>query len=133
MESGVVNEQKTTINNSIIIEGNIQAKEHLIINGTITGNIDIRGFNLFLGPGGKIEGEIRAKNVRIRGHMKGDIVATGTIEVTKEADFFGKISSRGISIEHGAYLDAYVDSGEKHSGTLSSKKTPTEISTARSV
>jgi len=133
MESGVVNEQKTTINNSIIIEGDIQAKEHLIINGTITGNIDIRGFNLFLGPGGKIEGEIRAKNVRIRGHMKGDIVATGTIEVTKEADFFGKISSRGISIEHGAYLDAYVDSGKKHSGTLSSKKTPTEISTAKSV
>jgi cytoskeletal protein CcmA (bactofilin family) len=133
MESGVVNEQKTTINTSIIIDGNIQAKEHQIINGTITGNIDIREFNLFLGPGGKIEGEIRAKNVRIRGHMTGDIVATGTVDVTKEANFIGKITSRGISIEHGAYLDAYVDSGKKTSGTPSSKKTPIEKPTTTSV
>jgi len=132
MESGVVNEQKTTINNSIIIDGNIQAKGHLIINGTMTGNIDIRDFNLFLGPGGKIEGEIRAKNVRIRGHMKGEIVATGTVEVTKEANFFGKITSRGISIEHGAYLKAHVNSGEKSSGTLSSKMTPPEKSITKS-
>ena len=133
MENVVVNAKKTTINSSIIIDGNIQAKEHLIINGTITGNIDIKEFNLFLAPGGKIEGEIRAKNVRIRGHMKGNIVATGTVEVTKEADFYGKITSRGISIENGAYLAAYVDSGKKTSGTVSSKKTPIEKAITSSV
>jgi cytoskeletal protein CcmA (bactofilin family) len=109
MEDGVVKEEKTTINRSTIIDGNIKAKEHLIINGTIKGNVEIRNFNLFLGPGGRLEGEVHAQNVRIRGQMKGDIKATGKVEITKGANFSGKIESKGISVEQGAYFDAYVD------------------------
>lgn len=123
---GIVNEEKTTISNSTTIDGNIKAKEHLVINGTIKGNVNIEGHNLFLGPGGKIEGEVRAQNVRIRGHMKGDIVATGKVEITKEANYFGKIKSKGIAVEQGAYFDAYVDLGEKTSGTAQPKRTLTE-------
>ena len=113
MEDGVVKEEKTTINNSTIIDGNIKAEEHLIINGTIKGNVDIKGFNLFLGSGGKIEGEVHAQNIRIRGQMKGDIIATGKVEITREANYSGKIKSKGISVEQGAFFDAYVDLGEK--------------------
>jgi len=113
METGVVNEAKTTINNSTIIDGSIKANEHLVINGRITGNVEIPTYNLFLGPCGKIEGEVRAHDVRIRGHMNGDIVATGKVEITKEANFSGKIKSKGITVEQGAYFDAYVDLGKK--------------------
>ena len=67
---GIVNQEKTTINNSTIIDGNIKAKEHLVINGTIKGNVSIEGHNLFLGPSGKIEGEVRAHNVRVRGETE---------------------------------------------------------------
>jgi cytoskeletal protein CcmA (bactofilin family) len=133
MENGVVNEQKTTINSSTVIDGNIKAKEHLVINGRITGNVEIPNYNLFLGPGGKIEGDIRAQNVRIRGHMKGDIVSTGTVEITKEANFSGKIKSKGISVEQGAYFEAFVHLGETTSGTVPLKKTPTEKSPTTSV
>ncbi len=109
---GIVKEDKTTINSSTTINGNIMAKEHLIINGTIKGNVDIRGYNLFLGPGGRIQGEVRAQNVRIRGHMKGDIIATGKVEITNEANFSGNIKSKGISVEQGAYFDAFVNLGQ---------------------
>jgi cytoskeletal protein CcmA (bactofilin family) len=126
MENGVVNVQKTTINSSTTIDGNIKAKEHLLINGTIKGNVNIEGHNLILGPGGKIEGEIRAHDVRIRGHLKGDIVATGTVEITKEANYSGDIKSKGISVEQGAYFDAFVHLGEKISETEKPKKTPIE-------
>ena len=122
---GIVKEEKTTINNSTTIDGNIKAKEHLVINGTINGNVNIEGHNLFLGPGGKIEGEVRAHDVRIRGHMNGDIVATGKVEITKEANYSGKIKSKGIAVEQGAYFDAYVSLGEKTSGTAPAKGTLT--------
>ena len=46
MEDGIVNEEKTTINRSTVIDGRIKAEEHLIINGTIKGNIEIKGYNL---------------------------------------------------------------------------------------
>jgi len=123
---GIVKEEKTTINNSTTIDGNIKAKEHLIINGRIKGNVDIEGYNLFLGPGGRLEGEARAQNVRIRGNMKGDIIASGKVEIAKEANFSGNIKSKGISVEQGAYFDAYVDLGQKPSETSTPKKTPIE-------
>ena len=123
---GIVKEEKTTINSSTIIDGNIKAEEHLVINGRITGNVEILNYNLFLGPGGRIEGQIRAQNVKIRGHMKGDIVATGKVEITKEANFSGKIKSNGISVEQGAYFDAYVDLGRKPYGSEKPKKAPSD-------
>ena len=121
MEDGIVKEDKTTISNSTIIEGNIKAQEHLIINGTIKGKVEINNFSLFLGPSGRLEGEVHAQDVRIRGHMRGDIKATGKVEITTEANFSGKIKSKSISVEHGAYFDASVELGSGSTGTESQK------------
>jgi cytoskeletal protein CcmA (bactofilin family) len=123
MEDGIVEEDKTTINHSTVIEGNIKAKEHLVINGTIIGSVEIKGFKLFLGPSGRLEGEVHAKDVRIRGHMKGDIKATGIVQITKEANYSGKIESKGISVEQGAYFDAFVNLGRSVSETKAQKGT----------
>ena len=121
MEDGIVKEDKTTISNSTIIEGNIKAQEHLIINGTIEGKVEINNFNLFLGPSGRLEGEVHAQDVRIRGHMRGDIKATGKVEITTEANFSGKIMSKSISVEHGAHFDASVELGRGSTGPESHK------------
>ena len=121
---GIVKEDKTTINHSTIIEGKIKAKEHLIINGTINGNIEIKGFKLFLGPSGRLEGEVHAKDVRIRGHMKGDIKATGLVQITKEANYSGKIESKAIAVEPGAYFDAFVNLGQRVSETKAQEENP---------
>ena len=111
MENGIKKEEKTAISNSTVIVGNISAKEHLIINGRVKGNLEIKGYNLFIGPKGKLEGEVQAQNVRIRGHMRGEIKANGTVEITKEADFSGNIESKGVSVEKGAFFDASVKLG----------------------
>lgn len=44
--------------------------------------------------------------------MKGDIIATGKVEITNEANFSGNIKSKGISVEQGAYFDAFVNLGQ---------------------
>jgi cytoskeletal protein CcmA (bactofilin family) len=41
--------------------------------------------------------------------MKGEIKAKGKVEITKEADFAGKIESKSISVENGAYFNASVN------------------------
>ena len=113
MEDGIVREEKTSISNSTSIIGDIKAEEHLIINGTIKGNVEILDYNFFLGPSGRIEGNVHAQNVRIRGYMNGEIKAKGKVEITKEADFSGKIESKSISVESGAHFNASVNSGRK--------------------
>jgi cytoskeletal protein CcmA (bactofilin family) len=117
MDSGNRQEKKTAISNSTTIVGNITAEENLIINGTVKGNIEIKDYDLFLDPDGRLEGEVHAHNVRIRGHMRGEINAKGKVEITQEADFSGEIKSKSISVDKGAYFDASVSLGLKPQGT----------------
>ena len=111
MDDGIIHEEKTSISNSTSIVGDIKAEEHLIINGTIKGNVEITNYNFFLGPSGRIEGQVHAQNVRIRGHMKGEIQAKGKVEITKEANYSGNVTSKGISVEDGANFNASVKLG----------------------
>ena len=113
MKDEIIQEEKSSISSSTSIVGDIKAKEHLIINGTIKGSIEIKGYNLFIGPNGRLEGQAHAQNVRIRGHMQGKITAEEKVEITTEAYFSGNIKSKSISVEKGAYFDALVDLGSK--------------------
>ena len=122
MQDEVIQQEKTSISSTTSIVGDIKAEEHLIINGTVRGNIEISGHNFFLGPSGRLKGKIQAQNVKIRGHMDGDIKAKGRVEITKEAKFLGKIESKSISVESGAYFDAIVNLGQKSTGTATEKE-----------
>jgi cytoskeletal protein CcmA (bactofilin family) len=116
MQNGIKQKEKTSINNLTYIVGNIKAEEHLIINGKLKGSVEIRNHNFFLGPSGRIKGNIYAQNARIRGHMKGEIKAKGKVEITREAKFSGKIISKSITVEKGAYFDASVSLGQQSPG-----------------
>ncbi len=113
MQDRADKEENTTVNFSTTIEGNLEANEHLIVNGTIQGNVDIKTFDLFLNPSGRLEGDVHAQNVRIQGYMRGDIKATGKVEIAREANFSGKINSKWISLEKADFFDTYVDLGQK--------------------
>lgn len=108
-------EEKTTIGQHISIEGQIRGTEHLIIEGSMKGNVQMEKHNFTVGANGQVEGEVRAQNVSISGQLKGTITAIGKVEVTKEADFFGDIKAKSISVEDGAYFKGSIElSREPH-------------------
>ena len=123
MQNAIKQVEKTFISSSTSIVGNLKTAENLIINSTLKGNVEIGDYDFFLGPNGRLEGEVHAKNVRIRGHMKGEIKAKEKVEITKEAHFSGKIISKSISVEKGAYFDAYVDLHRESPGGGTLKET----------
>ena len=116
MQDEIIQQEKTSISNTTSIVGDIKAEENLIINGIVKGNIEIKDHNFFLGPSGRLQGEIHGQNIKIRGQMKGEIKAEGKVEITKEAKFSGKIESKSISVERGAFFDAIVNLGHKSPG-----------------
>ena len=73
------------------------------------GNVELEKHNLTVGPRGRVDGEIRAQNVSISGQLQGTINALGKVEVTKEADFFGEIKAKNISVEDGAYFKGSIE------------------------
>ena len=104
-----VSNAKTIIGKDISIEGDIRGNEHLVIDGSVNGNIEMAAHNFSLGPDGMVEGEIHARNITISGRMKGNIKTPGKIEITKEADFRGDICAKSIAVENGAFFKGSVE------------------------
>jgi cytoskeletal protein CcmA (bactofilin family) len=102
-------EEKTTIGQHISIEGQIKGEEHLIIEGELKGNVSMEKHNFTVGSSGRVNGEIRAQNVSISGQLNGTINAMGKVKVTSEADFFGEIKAKSISVEDGAYFKGSIE------------------------
>ena len=129
-----VSNEKTIIGKDISIEGDICGREHLVIDGSVKGNIEMQTHNFTLGPNGRVEGEIHARNIRISGQMLGNIQTPGKIEITKEADFRGNIRAKTISVENGAFFKGSVElfrepsqktfSSEKPAANIDSPKYP---------
>jgi cytoskeletal protein CcmA (bactofilin family) len=102
-------EGRTIIGEKIAIDGVIQGKENLFIEGSVKGKIEVEAHHLTVGPRGQVEAEIQAANVTISGRLVGNINATGRVKITKEADFNGEIKAKSISVEDGAYLKAVIE------------------------
>ena len=100
---------KTIIGKDITIQGDIRGKEHMVIDGSIKGNIDMETHNFALGPAGRVEGEIHAGNICISGKMKGNIKTPGKIKITEEAVFQGDILAKSIAVENGAFFNGSVE------------------------
>ena len=101
--------KKTIIGEHISIEGSIKGNEDLIIDGSVTGSVELEDHHLTVGPAGQMEGEITAANVTISGRLVGNIKAAGKVEITKEADFNGELKAKRISVEDGAFLKAVIE------------------------
>jgi cytoskeletal protein CcmA (bactofilin family) len=102
-------ESNTIIGENISIEGSIQGKEDLVIEGTVKGNVELEGHRVTVGAKGQIEGKINADNVTVKGRLTGNIKASGKVEITQEADFNGEIKAKNLSVEDGAYLKAVIE------------------------
>jgi len=100
---------KTIIGENIAIEGSIRGEENLVIEGSLKGNIQMEKHNFTVGSRGRVDGEIRAQNVSISGELKGNITALGKVEITKDADFYGEIKAKSISVEDGAYFKGMIE------------------------
>ena len=128
MPSAETRTEFTTIGKNISIEGSIRGNEHLVIDGSMKGNIEMAKHNFTMGPNGRVEGEVNAQNVKISGQMIGNIKTQGKVEITKEADFMGDIRAKGISVEDGAYFKGSIELAQEphRKTTLAGKAAPIE-------
>ncbi len=107
--TSVSREEKTVIGEHISIEGLIKGQEHLVIEGALKGNVEMDKYNFTVGSSGRVDGEIRAQDVNISGQLKGSINSLGKVNITKEADFFGDVKAKSISVEDGAYFKGSIE------------------------
>ena len=126
VSSAVTSTENTIIGKNISIEGSIRGSEHIVIDGSMRGNIEMEKHNFTVGSNGRVEGEIKAQNVKVSGQMIGNIKTQGKVEITREADFMGDIRAKGISIEDGAYFKGSIELAQEphRKTTLTQKSKP---------
>ena len=109
LSRSTASQEKTVIGEHISIEGSIRGEENLEIEGSMKGSIELGKHNFRVGHNGQVEGEITAQNVSVSGEFKGNIKSHQKVEVTRQADFYGEIRAKSISIEDGAYIKGMIE------------------------
>jgi len=105
---GVVN-----IGKSVVIKGDLNGSEDIIIEGQVEGKIELKEHVLTIGPNGKIQAEVFAKTLIVLGEVNGNIAASEKVEIRDGGSVDGDIVSPRIAIAEGAHFRGSVDMQRK--------------------
>jgi len=83
----------TIIAEGVKVEGKINCPGSARIDGTVNGEITIEK-EIIIGKEGKVKANIRTKNVVIAGTYKGDMIASGEVEITATGKFIGNLTQK---------------------------------------
>ena len=86
------------------VEGNIKAKNLDVISNVLTGNVNVDG-KVNVAPGSEIKGNINAQSIVCSGKITGDMVVSGDSSFDELSHVEGNITTKFITINHGAYID----------------------------
>jgi cytoskeletal protein CcmA (bactofilin family) len=104
-----IREEVVNIGKSVYIKGELSGDEDLTIEGRVEGRIELKAHNLVIGPNGRINAEVYAKNVTIIGSVVGNITGSEIVEIRASGSVVGDIKSPRISIADGAHFKGSVD------------------------
>jgi cytoskeletal protein CcmA (bactofilin family) len=85
------------------IEGNFATTEHTRIDGQLKGDVKCDK-KLVTGETSILEGKVWAAEAVFMGKITGEIVVSGSVQLTATAVIKGKLSAGSLSVEEGAQL-----------------------------
>jgi len=94
---------------SILIKGTITGREDLFIDGEVQGEIRIHEGKVTVGPHGRVSADIEAREILVRGNVKGSLLAQERIEIGPTGEVNGDVISRRLVIEDGALIHGAVE------------------------
>jgi len=97
------------IGKSVMIKGQIFSREDLTIDGEIDGSVELHEHRLTVGPNGKLQAGVKAREVVVLGTIHGNVEASDKIDIRKDARLVGDIKTTRIVIEDGAYFKGSID------------------------
>jgi cytoskeletal protein CcmA (bactofilin family) len=97
------------IGKSVMIKGQIFSREDLTIDGEIDGSVELHEHRLTVGPHGKLQARVKAREVVVLGTVHGNVEASDKIDIRKGAKLVGDIKTARIVIEDGAYFKGSID------------------------
>lgn len=119
-DAGADDGKMSVIGPTLVIKGELEAGENLLIQGRVEGTITHNAESLVIGERGKVKANIKARNVVIEGTVDGDVYGSESVSIRETAKVKGNIFTPRISITEGAHfkggidMDARPENAKKH-------------------
>lgn len=97
------------IGKTIVICGEVKGGEDLIIDGRVEGTVNLSESRLTIGPSAQVSADLSAKDVLIMGHVQGNVVASGRVELRAGCSVEGDIRALRLAVEDNAVFRGKVD------------------------
>lgn len=98
-----------SIGKSVVIKGQLLSREDLYLDGEMEGTVEVPEHRLTIGPHGRLQASVRAREVVVLGTVTGNVEASDKIDIRKDAKLVGDIKTGRIMIEDGAYFKGSID------------------------
>jgi cytoskeletal protein CcmA (bactofilin family) len=98
----------TNLGGSLIVHGDIEVTEDLVIEGRVKGHIRSEHAAVTIREGASITGDIVARAIKVAGQVNGTLTATGLIEIGATANVRARIISSGFILCDGAVFNGAV-------------------------
>jgi cytoskeletal protein CcmA (bactofilin family) len=103
------NNTPARIGKSVVICGEVKGSEDLIVDGRVEGTVNLSESRLTVGPTANVAADLSAKDVLILGHLQGNVVATGRVELRAGCVMEGDIRALRLAVEDNAIFRGRVD------------------------
>ncbi len=97
------------IGKSVVINGEVRGSEDLIVDGRVEGTVNLSECRLTIGPTANVAADVAARDVLIQGHVQGNVVATGRVELRAGCSVEGDIRALRLAVEDNAVFRGKVD------------------------
>ena len=110
----------TSLGPSLVVKGELTAKEHIIIEGQFEGQIVVPEHGLAIGMHANVKADVVAKTVTILGVVTGSLRAGDRVEISDTATVEGHIASTHVTMADGA----------RFKGTVNTQRAPAVVAVA---
>jgi len=83
----------------LLVKGEILGNEDLLIDGSVEGVVQLDEQKLMIGPTAKVQADIMAGQVIVRGNLKGSARAKGRIEIRNDGSVTANLTTPQVFIE----------------------------------
>ncbi|HEY7907094.1 MAG TPA: polymer-forming cytoskeletal protein [Wenzhouxiangella sp.] len=94
---------------SIHMDGRLSGEEDLLIEGKVTGTVDLKKNTVTVGSKGHVLADLYGKNIVLEGKVEGNIYAAESIVVRRSAHITGRLVAPAVSLEQGGYFSGTID------------------------
>lgn len=115
----------TTISAGLKISGEFSGSSDLYIDGEALGKIRLASSRVTIGPNGRVQADIEAREIVIEGSVNGNLKAGERVRLGASSRLQGSVVTPRIAIEDGARLQAKVEmmrAGDSRSASAGATK-----------